>query len=245
MVPLVIRPRSRQPDREGASLAGVREHPDECELQIDSSAMSLETQLMVREMQLCEVGIRVNYFHDATDEHLRVLGVDRSLLPTRRAWLAFYEEDCARPIQERMNYSLVWQRDSQIVGFSSTDRIDFGNEAFMHLHVIEARLRNTGLGAQFVRLSAQAYFEALELQRLFCEPNAFNVAPNRTLQRAGFRYLFTHEAKPTSINFTQITTRWVLDRSRVLRPERGHGVSSQSGRSWAYPPMPGDGTVNA
>jgi RimJ/RimL family protein N-acetyltransferase len=175
--------------------------------------MAPELHLTVREMQLSEVGIRIDYFHDASDEYLRVLGVDRALLPTRQAWLAFYEEDCARAIRDRVNYSLVWHRDGQLVGFSSTDRIDFGNEAFMHLHVVEAGLRNTGLGTQFVRLSAAAYFEALELKRLYCEPNAFNIAPNRTLQRAGFHYLFTHEAQPSSINFRQVTTRWVLDRT--------------------------------
>jgi RimJ/RimL family protein N-acetyltransferase len=142
-------------------------------------------------MQLAEVDIRINYFHDASDEHLRLLGVDRSLLPTRKAWAASYREDYARPIRDRVNYSLVWQQAGEIVGFSSTDRIDFGNEAFMHLHLVEAGLRSTGLGTQFVRLSADAYFEALELRRLFCEPNAFNIAPNRTLQRAGFRYLFS------------------------------------------------------
>jgi RimJ/RimL family protein N-acetyltransferase len=167
-------------------------------------------------MQLSEVGVRINYFHDASDEYLHVLGVDRSLLPTRQAWHAFYEEDYARPIRDRVNYSLVWQRDGQLVGFSSTDRIDFGNEAFMHLHVVQAEMRSRGLGTQFVRLSARAYFEALELNRLFCEPNAFNIAPNRTLQRAGFRYLFTHEAQPSSINFPQVTTRWVLDHAPAL-----------------------------
>jgi RimJ/RimL family protein N-acetyltransferase len=176
-------------------------------------AVTAETQLTVREMQLSEVSMRINYFHDASDEHLGLLGVDRSLLPTRQAWRTFYEEDYARPVRDRVNYSLVWQRGEQVVGFSSTDRIDFGNEAFMHLHIVGAELRNTGLGTQFVRLSAQAYFEGLELERLFCEPNAFNVAPNRTLQRAGFRYLFTHHAQPSSINFPQVTTRWVLDRS--------------------------------
>ncbi|MGA2303730.1 MAG: GNAT family protein [Acidimicrobiales bacterium] len=173
--------------------------------------MDSEIRLAVREMQLFEVSIRIDYFHDAPDEHLRVLGVDRSLLPTREAWRAFYEEDYARPIRDRINYSLVWLRDGQVVGFSSTDRIDFGNEAFMHLHIVEEGLRSTGLGTQFVKLSARAYFADLELKRLFCEPNAFNVAPNRTLQRAGFRYLFSHEARPSSINSPQITTRWVLD----------------------------------
>jgi RimJ/RimL family protein N-acetyltransferase len=177
-----------------------------------SSVAVAPIPLTVREMQLAEVDIRINYFHDASDEYLRLLGVDRLLLPTRESWRAFYREDYARPIRERANYSLVWQQDGQVVGFSSTDRIDFGNEAFMHLHVVKSALRSTGLGTQFVRLSANAYFEALELKRLFCEPNAFNIAPNRTLQRAGFRYLFTHEAQPSSINFPQVTTRWVLER---------------------------------
>jgi RimJ/RimL family protein N-acetyltransferase len=167
-------------------------------------------------MRLSEVGIRIGYFHDASDEYLRMLGVDRSLLPTREAWQSFYEEDCSRPIRDRINYSLLWERDGRMVGFSSTDRITFGNEAFMHLHVVEAELRSSGLGTQFVMLSAQAYFKVLELRRLFCEPNALNVAPNRTLQRAGFRYLFTHESQPSPINFPQLTTRWVLDRPPEL-----------------------------
>jgi RimJ/RimL family protein N-acetyltransferase len=178
--------------------------------------MASEIPLTVREMQLSEVGIRVDYFHDASDEYLRVLGVDRALLPTRQAWHAFYEEDYARPIRDRVNFSLVWQQDGEIVGFSSADRIDFGKEAFMHLHVVKAGLRKSGLGTQFVRLSARVYFDALQLQRLLCEPNAFNVAPNRTLQAAGFRYLFTHKAQPSTINFPQVTTRWALDSLELL-----------------------------
>jgi transposase InsO family protein len=49
------------------------------------------------------------------------------------------------------------------------------------------------------------------LRRLFCEPNACNVGPNRTLLRAGFSYLFSHETTPGPINFPQVTTRWVLE----------------------------------
>lgn len=167
---------------------------------------------MVREMQLAEVGIRIDYFHGASDQHLRTLGVDRSLLPTPDAWRASYEEDFARPVHARANYSLVWERYGSVVGFSSADRILFGREAFMHLHILDQGMRGQGLGAQFVRESARIYFEVLKLQRLFSEPNALNVAPNRTLQRAGFRYLFSHETKPGPINFPQLATRWVLDR---------------------------------
>ncbi|MGH9098163.1 MAG: GNAT family N-acetyltransferase [Acidimicrobiales bacterium] len=174
--------------------------------------MSSEPKLTVREMQLAEVDLRIDYFHQSSDEHLRTLGVDRARLPAPEAWRSFYEQDYARPMPERESYSVVWELDGWAVGFSSTDHIVFGQEAFMHLHILEPTRRRQGLGAEFVRMSAEAYFLALELQRLYCEPNAFNTAPNRALQRAGFRYLFTHQAQPGPINFPQVTTRWVIDR---------------------------------
>lgn len=58
-----------------------------------------------------------------------------------------------------------------------------------------------GLGVEFVKESARTYFQALELELLFSEPNALNAAPSRTLQRAAFRFLFTHETTPGPINF--------------------------------------------
>jgi RimJ/RimL family protein N-acetyltransferase len=175
-----------------------------------------ESKLDVREMQLPEVGIRIDYFHDSSDDHLRTLGVDRTLLPSREEWLSFYQEDYARPISARMSYSLLWLLDGDVVGFSSTDRIDFGQQAFMHLHIVVPELRKKGHGAEFVKKSARCYFSALELERLYCEPNAFNAAPNLTLQNAGFRYVLTHEAQPSPINFTQITNRWVLPRAALF-----------------------------
>ncbi|MGH7692774.1 MAG: GNAT family N-acetyltransferase [Candidatus Dormibacteria bacterium] len=185
--------------------------------------MTESPQLEAREMQLAEVGIRISYFHDASEEHLKTLGVDRSLLPTRRDWMDFYQADYARPLRDRRNYSLVWEKDGVVVGFSSTDHIQFGQQAFMHLHVLDDSERHHGLGTRFVQLSAPIYLEVLQLERLYCEPNAFNVAPNRTLQRAGFRYLFTHHAQPSAINFPQVTTRWVLEPPRRVR-HPGHQV---------------------
>ena len=38
--------------------------------------MTAEPNLSIREMRVDEVGVRIDYFHDASDEHLRVLGVD-------------------------------------------------------------------------------------------------------------------------------------------------------------------------
>jgi RimJ/RimL family protein N-acetyltransferase len=170
-----------------------------------------ESRLRVREMRLSEVGIRIDYFHDSSDDHLRTLGVDRERLPSRTAWHELYEADFARPVQDRDSYLLAWEVDTEIVGFSSTDQITFGEQAFMHLHILETHHRQSGMGTQFVRRSAALYFRVLELQQLYCQPNAFNVAPNRTCQRAGFRYVFTKQLTPSPINFHQPVTRWVLD----------------------------------
>jgi RimJ/RimL family protein N-acetyltransferase len=172
---------------------------------------------IVRPMRLDEVGTRIDYFHDASDEYLLKLGVDRALLPSKDAWLAFYERDFARPLAERETYNLAWELDERIVGFSSVDQIEFGEQAFMHLHIIEEPRRRSGLGTEFVRLSVEEYFRVLELRRLFCQPNAFNVAPNRTMQRIGFRYVFTEEMQPSPINFPQPITRWVLERQRTRK----------------------------
>ena len=50
----------------------------------------IDPQLSVRPMRLDDVCIRVSYFHDATDEYLRHLGVDRALLPTPDEWFESY-----------------------------------------------------------------------------------------------------------------------------------------------------------
>jgi len=175
-------------------------------------APAMEGEPVVRPLRLEEVDIRIAYFHDASDSYLLKLGVERALLPSRADWRAHFEEDFARPVAERETYNLAWELDGRLVGFSSTDNIDVGEQAFMHLHIVEEPDRRRGLGTEFVRLSVDEYFRALELKRLYCQPNAYNVAPNRTLQRAGFRYLFTAEMQPSTINFMQPITRWVIER---------------------------------
>jgi RimJ/RimL family protein N-acetyltransferase len=174
--------------------------------------------LSVRELPPEMVGLRIDYFHDATDEELVRMGVDRSLLPSREDWSRAYAQDVALPLPQRKGYALVWELDGEPVGFSTLDRLEVGHEARMHLHVTDPARRHAGLGTEFVRRSVDHYFGVLDLQRIFCEPNAFNQAPNRTLARVGFSYLFTHECTPGPINFFQATTRWVLERSDWRAP---------------------------
>lgn len=44
-----------------------------------------------------------------------------------------------------------------------------------------------------------------------------NVAPNRTLQRVGFRYVKTHNTVPGPLNFHQAVTRWLMEERQQIR----------------------------
>ena len=170
-----------------------------------------EESLSIRPMQLADFGVRVAYFHDATDEHLARLGVERSLLPKPGEWQARFASNLALPLEQRSEYGVVWKLDDTLVGFSTADRIQFGVEAHMHLHIVDPERRTAGLGSRFVRLTAVHYCEVLRLARLYSEPNACNVAPNRTLQSAGFRYVRSRRCRPTPINTHQVTTIWLYE----------------------------------
>jgi RimJ/RimL family protein N-acetyltransferase len=167
--------------------------------------------LVVREMALDEVNLIIDYFHGSTPEHLETLGVDPTRLPARADWRARYAAEYDRPPQERATMLVIWELDGAAVGFSTADKIVRGEKANMHLHIVDPQRRRSGIGTECVRATARLYFDALELKRLFCEPNAFNVAPNRTLQSAGFTYVKTHRTVPGPLNFHQAVTRWVLE----------------------------------
>lgn len=173
--------------------------------------------LVVRLMELDEVDIRIEYFHQSSSQHLEQLGIDRSCLPDRGAWMDSYRKDYVLPIEERQGILLLWLGDGEPIGFSSVDEIEYGQRANMHLHVLEDENRNNGLGTECVKQSSSLYFELLKLKYLYCQPNSFNTAPNRTLQKAGFKFVQTYETKPSSLNFYQSVNQWVLEKDQIIR----------------------------
>ena len=168
--------------------------------------------LTVREMTSSEVDLIIEYFLQSTPEHLEMLGVDPTRLLDPESWRERFRQDFVRPIEQRARIAVIWLSGDQPIGFSTSDKIAYGEQANMHLHVIDPERRSQGIGAECVRRSVDIYFERLKLKRLFCEPNAFNVAPNRTLQKAGFKYPKTHMTVPGPLNYHQAVTRWVIER---------------------------------
>jgi RimJ/RimL family protein N-acetyltransferase len=169
-------------------------------------------QLSVRAMAADEADLIVDYFHDSTPEHLEMLGVDPTRLPGKSAWRKSIQVEFELPIAERSGLIVVWLRDNQPIGFSTSDKITFGEQANMHLHLVKPKERGGGTGAECLRRSADIYFATHQLKRLYCEPNTFNVAPNRALQKAGFAHVMTHMTVPGPLNYHKAVTRWVLER---------------------------------
>jgi hypothetical protein len=88
----------------------------------------------------------------------------------------------------------------------------------MHPHIVDPQRRASGLGTRFVRLTAAHLCAVLRLKRLYCEPSAFNAAPNRTLPKAGFMYVCSCEGRPNPINTHLTPTIWVLSAKTLVRP---------------------------
>jgi RimJ/RimL family protein N-acetyltransferase len=168
-------------------------------------------RISVREMAPEEADLVIDYFHRSPPEHLELLGVDPTRLQAPDAWRNWFQKHFAMPIDARRHLFVTWLADNDPVGFSSCDKIVYGECATMHLHVFRSELRAHGIGTECARQSAALYFEKLRLKHLFCEPNALNIAPNRTLQKAGFKYIKTHMTVPGPMNYHQAVTRWVFE----------------------------------
>jgi RimJ/RimL family protein N-acetyltransferase len=175
-------------------------------------AGAFQMAVTVRPMTLQETAHIIAYFHAAAPEHLEMLGVDPARLPPVSQWQRFYEQMFDQPVEQRGSYLVSWFYDDQFLGFSTADKIRIGQQANMHLHITNPSLRQQGIGVECVKQTVELYFQTLKLKQLFCEPHAFNEAPNRTLQKAGFKYVKTHMTVPGPLNFHQAVNCWMIER---------------------------------
>lgn len=176
----------------------------------------MQARLSIREFTPADISAMVDYFHGSSPGFLRGMGVDPAKLPDRDSWCEMLLADCQLPLPQRRFYYLAWLRDGEAVGHSNVNKIEFGDHAFMHLHLWRSDLRQQGHGRQWLGLCVRQYFEGLQLQRLYSEPNAHNPGPNHTLPGLGFEFERCHETIPGWINFHQPVNRWRLDRERWL-----------------------------
>lgn len=169
--------------------------------------------LSARELQLGDIELIADYWSGAEPELLIGMGVDLARLPSRGDFIAMLSSQLSKPLEERQSYGTIWEVDGTPVGHCNVNKITFGREAYMHLHLWHADRRYQGLGARLVRRSLPLFFERLRLQDLYCEPYALNVAPNRVLEKAGFDFVQEYVTVPGAMNFVQKVNRWHMRRA--------------------------------
>jgi len=75
---------------------------------------------------------------------------------------------------------------------------------------MEKNNRKQGLGEQLVKKSLPFYFNNLNLKTLICQPLATNQAPNKTLEKVGFKFVKKHTTIPGLLNYLQEVNMWQL-----------------------------------
>lgn len=154
--------------------------------------------------------LMLDYFFGADEAFLRKMGVDPAKLPKREAWLAALMADHQLDDLKKDRLWLMWIHKGSPVGHSSMNKIIFGQEGYIHLHMWNSKLRQHGLGTFFFRKSADYFAKRLGLKSIICEPYADNPAPNRVLQKAGFALVKKYRTSPGSIQFEQEVNRYEL-----------------------------------
>jgi len=187
----------------------------------------MEQRLSLRELSETDIPFITDYWLNSEPDFMRGMGVALEKLPSRAQWEQMLEAQLSQPYEEKQSYCLVWLIDGRPSGHCNVNKIVYGEEAYMHLHLWQQETRKKGAGRELVRLSIPHFFEKLRLKKLYCEPYALNPAPNKTLPLLGFRLVRTYVTTPGFICFEQPVCLWELTsgqwsaRQHLLPPGKG------------------------
>ena len=167
-------------------------------------------------MEARDIDLLIAYWYNSSPEFLTGMGVDLAKMPKEDDWRKMLEMQLSLPITEKRSYCLIWEKDGKAIGHCNTNPTEYGKEAYMHLHMWDNDQRQKGMGAALVKESVARFFKDLQLERLYCQPYAMNDAPNRTLEKAGFRFVKEYVTTPGFINFEQPVKLWVMEKEDVV-----------------------------
>ena len=168
------------------------------------------THLSVREIQQSDIEPLSDYWFKSDPAFLISMGVDLSKLPTRNEWEQMLNEQINQSYEEKKSYCIIWLVNDEAIGHCNVNRIIFGDEAYLHLHIWKPNNRTKGMGLQFVKMTLPWFFEKIELKKICCEPYTLNPAPNKTMEKLGFDFIKEYVTVPGWINFEQPVKHWEL-----------------------------------
>src|ERR1043166_4716613 len=112
-----------------------------------------QINLSIHELELDDMDSLMAYWLNADEFYLRNMGVDIRKLPTENEFATYWKSQLELPVEKRLSYCVVWQKNNISIGHSSTRPTNFGKDAYMHLHLWNAEERQKGLGYEFVKLT--------------------------------------------------------------------------------------------
>ncbi|MFL5753225.1 MAG: GNAT family N-acetyltransferase [Bacteroidia bacterium] len=154
------------------------------------------------------------YWLEADAAFMTSMGVDTTKIPEKEEWEKMLREQLGQSLENKKSYCLIWEMDGEAIGHSNINKIIYGEEAYMHLHLWKNEVRKKGIGTELVKLSLPYFFSNMRLKKLYCEPYKLNPAPNRTLEKTGFTFLKTYSCIPGWINFEQEVNLWEMKREK-------------------------------
>lgn len=164
----------------------------------------------VREIQKTDIELITQYWLTADPEFLTGIGADLKKMPSKEEWINMLTEQISQPYTEKKSYCTIWLVDSKPFGHCNVNKIKFGEEAYIHLHVWDLEFRKRGLGTKLVKMSLPYFFKNLQLKTIYSEPYALNPAPNKTFDKAGFTFVKEYITFPGFLNFEQPVNLWEL-----------------------------------
>lgn len=177
-------------------------------------SLSNKHQLSVRELEATDITLLINYWLSSPPAFMQGMGVDLAKIPTEPEWRSILTEQIHQSYGEKKSYCLIWLVDGTPVGHSNVNKIIFGQEAYMHLHLWYNEVRQKGLGSRFVKMTLPYFFKNLDLQKIYCEPYALNPAPHRTLEKIGFDFVKEYTTTPGWLNFEQPVKLWQITKEQ-------------------------------
>ncbi len=167
-------------------------------------------QLSVRDIEEKDINAIVQYWHQPNHQFLKNMGVDIAKIPSPQDLFNMLASQLTLPYDKKQSYCIIWQYNGVAIGHCNVNKIIFGTEAYLHLHLWQNNFRQKGMGFSFLKMAIPFFFHHLQLQHLYSEPCSLNTAPNKTLEKLGFTKLKTYTTIPGYLNFEQEVNLWQL-----------------------------------
>jgi len=170
----------------------------------------------VREITADDVPPLASYWVDSDPVFMKSMGVDVEKIPARNALVEMISQQLTQSYREKKAYAIVWLMNNEAIGHCNVNKITFGEEATMHLHIWKQDARQKGIGTSLVKQTLPYFYNNLHLKKLWCEPYALNPAPNKTLEKVGFEFVKEYVTVPGVLNFQQPVKQWLMTRDKFL-----------------------------